>query len=54
MPTSDTLPLQHFIGNEQEHFRGGSGGTAESSNIDDRTLHEIYVSFSDRVPAPPG
>ncbi|KAJ3345069.1 hypothetical protein HDU91_007475 [Kappamyces sp. JEL0680] len=29
---------KHFIGNEQEHFRTGS-----SSQIDDRTLHEIYV-----------
>ncbi|KIJ61468.1 glycoside hydrolase family 3 protein [Hydnomerulius pinastri MD-312] len=29
---------KHFIGNEQEHFR-----TQESSNIDDRTMHEIYA-----------
>ena len=39
---------KHFVGNEQEHFRGGSGGgensTSYSSDIDDRTLHELYVS----------
>jgi len=28
---------KHYIGNEQEHFR-----TSESSNIDERTLHEVY------------
>ncbi|EIW56948.1 beta-glucosidase [Trametes versicolor FP-101664 SS1] len=28
---------KHFINNEQEHFR-----TQESSNVDDRTEHEIY------------
>lgn len=28
---------KHFIGNEQEHFRYSS-----SSNIDDRTIHEVY------------
>ncbi|KAL8281538.1 hypothetical protein RQP46_006222 [Phenoliferia psychrophenolica] len=27
----------------KEHFRGGSGAQAESSNIDDRTLHELYT-----------
>ena len=26
--------------NEQEHFRGGSGSEAYSSNIDDRSFHE--------------
>lgn len=35
---------KHFVGNEQEHYRGGSGATASSSNIDDRTMHEIYVT----------
>jgi beta-glucosidase len=35
---------KHYVGNEQEHYRGGSGATASSSNIDDRTMHEIYVS----------
>ncbi|EFP74047.2 uncharacterized protein PGTG_00003 [Puccinia graminis f. sp. tritici CRL 75-36-700-3] len=34
--------VKHYIGNEQEHYRGGSGGTAASSNIDDRTLRELY------------
>ncbi|KAH7921176.1 glycoside hydrolase family 3 protein [Leucogyrophana mollusca] len=29
---------KHFINNEQEHFR-----TQESSNVDDRTQHEIYA-----------
>ncbi|KAG6333169.1 hypothetical protein ID866_5915 [Astraeus odoratus] len=29
---------KHFIGNEQEHFR-----TQESSDIDDRTIHELYA-----------
>jgi beta-glucosidase len=29
---------KHFIGNEQEHFRETS-----SSQIDDRTLHEVYL-----------
>lgn len=35
--------VKHFVGNEQEHNRGGSLSTAYSSNIDDRTLHELYV-----------
>nr|CAE01320.1 beta glucosidase precursor [Uromyces viciae-fabae] len=34
--------VKHYIGNEQEHYRGGSGATASSSNIDDRTLRELY------------
>lgn len=37
--------IKHFIGNEQEHFRRAwEWGTphAISSNIDDRTLHELY------------
>jgi beta-glucosidase-like glycosyl hydrolase len=29
---------KHFIGNEQEHFRSTS-----SSNIDDVTMHELYL-----------
>lgn len=36
---------KHYIGNEQEHFRRGlEWGLPEalSSNIDDRTLHELY------------
>ena len=37
---------KHFIGNEQEHFRQSFEWglpNALSSNIDDRTLHEIYL-----------
>lgn len=34
---------KHFVANEQEHFRGGSLSEAYSSNLDDRTLHEVYV-----------
>ena len=41
---------KHFIGNEQEHFRNGPN--AISSNIDDRTLHEVYLwPFQDAVKA---
>lgn len=43
---------KHYIGNEQEHFRGGSGGQAYSSDIDDRTLHELYLwPFAEAVRA---
>ncbi|KAK1813763.1 hypothetical protein LTR12_011817 [Friedmanniomyces endolithicus] len=38
--------IKHFVGNEQEHFRQSwEWGTpnALSSNIDDRTLHELYA-----------
>jgi len=35
--------VKHFVGNEQEHFRGGGGSQGYSSNIDDRTMHEIYA-----------
>jgi beta-glucosidase len=46
---------KHFIGNEQEHFRRGlEWGLPEalSSNIDDRTLHEIYAwPFAESVRA---
>ncbi|KAK4698909.1 beta-glucosidase, partial [Phenoliferia sp. Uapishka_3] len=34
---------KHFIGNEQDTYRGPGGTTSESSNIDDRTLHEVYA-----------
>jgi len=41
---------KHYIANEQEHFRQGSN--AISSNIDDRTLHEVYLwPFQDSVKA---
>lgn len=47
--------IKHFIGNEQEHFRQGrewEGPDALSSNIDDRTLHEMYGwPFQDSVKA---
>ncbi|KAI5237104.1 glycoside hydrolase family 3 protein [Aureobasidium subglaciale] len=51
---------KHFIGNEQEHFRqtpesrdyGFNITQPGSSNIDDQTLHELYVwPFSDAVKA---
>ncbi|KAI5778066.1 glycoside hydrolase family 3 protein [Geopyxis carbonaria] len=41
---------KHWVGNEQEHFRQGEN--AISSNIDDRTLHEVYMwPFQDSVKA---
>ena len=42
-----------FISNEQEHFRGGSlASKAESSDIDDKTMHELYLwPFSESVQA---
>lgn len=46
---------KHFVGNEQEHFRQAREWAlpnAISSNIDDRTLHEIYAwPFADSVRA---
>ncbi|KAF2418675.1 beta-glucosidase [Tothia fuscella] len=46
---------KHFIGNEQEHFRQGwewGRPNAISSNIDDRTLHEMYAwPFAESVKA---
>lgn len=46
---------KHLVGNEQEHFRQSwEWGTpnAISSNIDDRTLHELYAwPFADSVRA---
>ncbi|KAH0524204.1 hypothetical protein TsFJ059_006738 [Trichoderma semiorbis] len=52
---------KHFIGNEQEHYRQGGASQktngqnnklAESSNIDDVTLHELYLwPFADAVRA---
>ena len=42
---------KHFIGNEQEHYRqGGYTGSeyvseAISSNIDDVTMHELYLWY---------
>ncbi|TQB74553.1 hypothetical protein MPDQ_004659 [Monascus purpureus] len=51
---------KHFIGNEQEHFRQSSEAQgygyniteSVSSNIDDKTLHELYLwPFADAVRA---
>jgi beta-glucosidase len=46
---------KHWVGNEQEHFRQAwewGLPNAISSNIDDRTLHEIYAwPFADSVKA---
>jgi len=47
--------IKHFVGNEQEHFRQSwewGLPNAMSSNIDDRTLHEMYGwPFGDAVKA---
>ncbi|KAI0120858.1 glycoside hydrolase family 3 protein [Hypoxylon sp. NC0597] len=44
---------KHFIGNEQETNRNPEGNvTAVSSNIDDKTIHELYLwPFQDTVKA---
>ncbi|KAK4986858.1 hypothetical protein LTR28_001941, partial [Elasticomyces elasticus] len=36
---------KHYIANEQEHFRQGGQPLADaiSSNIDDVTMHELYL-----------
>lgn len=37
---------KHYIGNEQEHFRQTVTGTTDfaySANIDDKTMHELYL-----------
>jgi beta-glucosidase len=47
--------IKHYIGNEQEHFRQAHEWAlpnALSSNIGDRTLHELYLwPFADAVKA---
>ena len=47
--------IKHFVANEQEHFRQAwewGLPNAISSNIDDRTLHELYAwPFGDSVKA---
>ncbi|KAI1141252.1 glycoside hydrolase family 3 protein [Hypoxylon sp. FL0543] len=47
---------KHFIGNEQETNRNPEGNvTAVSSNIDDKTIHELYLwPFQDAVKAGTG
>ena len=51
---------KHFVGNEQEHFRqapeavgyGYNITDSSSSNIDDKTLHELYAwPFADAIKA---
>ena len=36
---------KHFVGNEQEHYRQATSTTefAYSANIDDKTMHELYL-----------
>ena len=48
--------MKHYIGNEQETDRNPSGNiSAVSSNIDDKTLHELYLwPFQDAVHAGAG
>lgn len=51
--------IQHFIGNEQETNRNPISGPpkveAVSSNIDDKTMHELYLwPFQDAVRAGSG
>ncbi|KAJ7625259.1 beta-glucosidase [Mycena polygramma] len=45
--------VKHFIANEQEHYRGGSNAAQiYSSNIDDKTMHELYLwPFAEAVKA---
>lgn len=47
--------IKHFVGNEQEHFRQSREWqlkNALSSNIGDRTMHELYLwPFADAVKA---
>jgi beta-glucosidase len=51
---------KHFILNEQEHFRqpattNGKFLEAISSNVDDKTLHELYLwPFADAIRAGTG
>jgi beta-glucosidase len=42
--TGAIATIKHYIGNEQEMYRMSSVITkGYSSNIDDRTLHELYL-----------
>ena len=36
---------KHFIGNEQEHYRSNGQTEAISANIDDVTMHELYLWY---------
>ncbi|KZP14752.1 glycoside hydrolase family 3 protein [Athelia psychrophila] len=43
---------KHFALNEQEHYRGGNGAEAYSSNQDDRSFHEMQLwPFAESVRA---
>ena len=46
-----TASVKHYIGNEQETNRNPNGNLSSvSSNIDDKTLHELYLwPFADAV-----
>ena len=52
------VSAKHFIGNEQETNRNpttATGNASVSSNIDDRTMHELYLwPFQDVVKAGAG
>lgn len=38
------MAKKHYIANEQENNRGPEGDVAAiSSNIDDKTMHEVYL-----------
>lgn len=40
------IEVKHFIGNEQETNRNPRDDVAAvSSNIDDRTMHELYLWY---------
>lgn len=57
MQKSVITAVKHFIGYEQETQRNGvDGGNASySSNIDDKTMHELYLwPFMDAVHAGAG
>jgi beta-glucosidase len=39
--------IKHYIANEQESFRAPEGEIASvSSNVDDKTMHELYLWFA--------
>jgi hypothetical protein len=48
---------KHYIGNEQEHFRQGPEAQSYgfnitqsvSANIDDKTMHELYLWYGARL-----
>lgn len=47
--------VKHYIGNEQETWRGVQETPVYSSNIDDQTMHELYLwPFQDLIEAGAG